>query len=100
MIQGSPGTANSQTFSNLVVNPGGSAIVLLSAASGSLVLNLGSITRNEGGTVDFTLPGGAHPQPTASTQRRPIPTASSAVGRPFRARIGPRQRHGGQHRGL
>ena len=71
VIQGSPGTANSQTFSSLVVNPGGSAIVLLSAASDSLVLNLGSITRNEGGTVDFTLPSGAQSATNGITTTTP-----------------------------
>jgi fibronectin-binding autotransporter adhesin len=58
-IQGNANTANSQQFNGLTVSPGCSAIVL-TAASNPLVLNLGSISRpGAGGTVDFTLPGGA-----------------------------------------
>ncbi len=61
-IQGSlsGGTTNSQRFNGLAVNQGSSAIVLISAGtSDSLLLSMGSISRNAGGTLDFTLPGGA-----------------------------------------
>ena len=57
-LQGNPGTSNSQQFNGLTVNSGCSAIVLSAAASNSLLLSLGAISRGPGGTVDFTLPGG------------------------------------------
>ncbi len=54
-----PATLNSQTFSKLTLNSGGSDITLSKNDAGnSLLLDIGSITRNVGGTVDFTLPSG------------------------------------------
>jgi fibronectin-binding autotransporter adhesin len=76
-IQGNAGTlysgstANSQRFNGLVVGPGSSAIVLTSASSNSLVLNLGSISRSPGGTVDFTLPSGAQSASNGITTTTP-----------------------------
>ena len=57
-------TANSfttsQTFAGLTLNAGASVVSVLIPSSGSngTVLNLGAITPNAGGTVNFTLPTG------------------------------------------
>lgn len=52
--------STSQTFSGLVLNAGASGVTVALPANGSdgTVLNLGAITVNAGGTVNFTLPTG------------------------------------------
>jgi len=58
-LTGKASTTNSQRFAALSVNTGASAIVLnANATSNPLLLTLGAITPNGGGTVDFTLPTG------------------------------------------
>ena len=58
-VQGKASANNTQEFAaGLTVNPGGSAVVLAAGASGKLLLNVGSITRMPGGTIDFTTSGG------------------------------------------
>jgi len=49
---------NNQTVNNVTVNAGQSAVVATSAGVGTAV-TLGTITRNAGGLVDFTLPAGS-----------------------------------------
>jgi fibronectin-binding autotransporter adhesin len=59
-VVGKASTTNSQTFASLTVNPGGSAIIVTpNVTANPLLVALTSITRNLGGTVDFTLPSGA-----------------------------------------
>ncbi len=60
-VIGSSSAANSQQFNGMQVSSGASsAIQLVSGASPqNLSLSLGSISRNLGGTIDFTLPSGA-----------------------------------------
>jgi fibronectin-binding autotransporter adhesin len=58
-LTGKASTTNSQQVSGLTVNPGVSAIALnANATANPLLLNLGAITRNVGGTVNFTQPTG------------------------------------------
>ena len=58
-LTGLASTTNSQRFNGLTVNSGGSSIQLAANATANpLLLSLGAITRNAGGTVDFTLPTG------------------------------------------
>ncbi len=47
-------TATSQTFASTTVNPGFSIVAGTQVTSGALTINLGAITHNVGGTVDFT----------------------------------------------
>ena len=56
LLKGKASATNSQTFANTTINAGASSIVANSGSGGSLSLALGAITRNPGGTVDFTLP--------------------------------------------
>ncbi|HYE21247.1 MAG TPA: autotransporter-associated beta strand repeat-containing protein, partial [Tepidisphaeraceae bacterium] len=57
-MQGKNSTDNSQTFAGTLVDAGASAIALTAAGTpGNVLLNAGPITRNAGGTVDFSLPG-------------------------------------------
>ena len=70
-IQGKLSTTNSQQFNGLTVNPGCSAIVLTAGTSNPLLLSLGSISRNAGGTVDFTLPGGTQSATNGITTTTP-----------------------------
>jgi autotransporter-associated beta strand protein len=55
-VLGKTGSANSQQFNGLTINPNASGISVTSG--GTTTLTLGAITRNQGGTVDFTLPSG------------------------------------------
>ncbi len=58
-LTGKASTTNSQTVASTTVALGGSAISLTANATANpLVLNLGAITRNAGGVVNFTLPTG------------------------------------------
>ncbi|KQZ73892.1 hypothetical protein ASE06_16385 [Sphingopyxis sp. Root214] len=54
-LTGAAGGVNSQTFDGLNVTAGNNRIVATSGAGGSMVLNLGTLTRT-GGLLDFTLP--------------------------------------------
>ncbi len=58
-IQGKASSTNNQSLGGLTLNPGASAIVLTANVSNQLLLSMGNITRNPGGTVDFTPPAGA-----------------------------------------
>ena len=59
ILTGSAGATNSQTFAGTNLLPGASTIVLTSATSNPLAVNLGStFTHTTGGTVDLTLPAG------------------------------------------
>ena len=55
-LAGSAGAANSQAFASTLVDGGASALSLAAGSSGSVALNLGTLTRNPGGTVDIGLP--------------------------------------------
>lgn len=56
---GKASTTNSQTFASTAVNLGGTNVSLTANPTANpLLLSLGAITRNAGGTVNFTLPTG------------------------------------------
>ena len=55
-VRGNLSVANSQQFNGLTVNAGASALQVFSGSGGTANVSLGAITRNVGGTVDFTLP--------------------------------------------
>ncbi|MEI6035812.1 MAG: autotransporter-associated beta strand repeat-containing protein, partial [Verrucomicrobiae bacterium] len=56
---GKASNTNSQTVNGTTLNAGASALTLAANATANpLLLNLGAITRNVGGTVDFTQPTG------------------------------------------
>ena len=56
---GSSGVASSQTLASMTVTANSASALVLDANTGSgTVLNVGAVTRNTGGTVDFTLPSG------------------------------------------
>ncbi len=58
-VTGKSSTATTQTVNGLTLNSGASNISVFQAATpNAVVLNLGSITRNPGATVNFTLPPG------------------------------------------
>lgn len=50
------GVTTSQTFASTTINPGGSSITVNSNSGTATNVVLGAITRNAGGTVDYTLP--------------------------------------------
>ncbi|MGA2498693.1 MAG: autotransporter-associated beta strand repeat-containing protein, partial [Tepidisphaeraceae bacterium] len=57
-LTGKASATNTQTFNGLTLNPGGSAIVMApNATANPLLLTLGTITRNPGSTIDFTISG-------------------------------------------
>ena len=55
-LTGGAAVTNSQTFNNLVLNPGDSAISATVGASGTINLALGAITTSTGGFLNFVLP--------------------------------------------
>jgi fibronectin-binding autotransporter adhesin len=55
---GFAGGTNSQTFASTLVHAGANAVGATIGAGGTVALNLGALTRNVGGTVDYTLPAG------------------------------------------
>ena len=58
-LTGKASTINTQRFNGLTLNPGASSIVMnADVTANPLLLNLGALTHNIGGTVDFTLPTG------------------------------------------
>jgi autotransporter-associated beta strand protein len=57
-LAGKASTTNDQTVNGTTLNAGASAITLGNATSNPLALTLGTVTRNVGGTVAFTNPGG------------------------------------------
>jgi len=63
--------ANSQTFLSTLVDGGASAVVLAPGAGGSMALNLGTLSRNIGGTVDITLPTGTQSSTNGVTASSP-----------------------------
>ena len=68
VISGTSGI-NSQTFSGTTINNGYNAIIATNNPGGSIVVNLGGITRNTGnGVVDFTLPGSGKLTTTTACQ--------------------------------
>ena len=87
-LQGKAGTANSQRFNGLAVNPGCSAVVLTAGTSNPLLLSLGGISRSPGGTVDFTLPSGTQSASNGITTTTPNTAASSAAMRRSAGPIG------------
>lgn len=64
IVQPKASTNNSQTFNGLVLNQGNNQIKALTASGAGILLNLGSITRTEGGVINFALPGAAAPSAT------------------------------------
>jgi autotransporter-associated beta strand protein len=74
---GKASTTNSQQFNGLTINQGGSKISLAADVTANpLSLNIGAITRNTGGTMDFALPAGAQ----ASTNGVLTPSPANAAG--------------------
>lgn len=71
------GTASTQTFTGTTVNAGSSAITASQNGGGAgMLLQLTGITRNAGGTVDFTNPSGA----PSATNGITTTTANNAAG--------------------
>ena len=66
-IQGKLSVANSQRFNGLTVNAGASALQAVSGSGGTVSVSLGAITRNAGGTIDFTLPASGGIATTTTT---------------------------------
>ena len=58
LLTGSNAATNSQTFASTTVSQGNSGIALTGNGANALLLSLGAITRNAGGTLDITLPTG------------------------------------------
>ncbi|MGC3992464.1 MAG: autotransporter-associated beta strand repeat-containing protein [Chthoniobacteraceae bacterium] len=55
-----PNVTSTQAFTSTTINSGASAITAsTNGGGGSVLLTLNGLTRNAGGTVDFTLPSGA-----------------------------------------
>ena len=55
-IEGNAGAVNNQRFNGLTVNAGASVLQAVSNVGGAADVSLGAISRNVGGTIDFTLP--------------------------------------------
>lgn len=56
-LTGKASTLNSQTFNGLTLNAGSTQFTATAGATGgSMTANLGTVTRNTGGTINFTLP--------------------------------------------
>jgi len=55
-VKGSATGTTAQTVNGLTLNPGAAAVSVNSNGGSGTSLSLGSITRNVGGTIDFTLP--------------------------------------------
>lgn len=67
-LTGLANAANSQRFNNLTLNAGASAIQLnADVTANPLLLTLGTITRNTGGTLNFTLPIGTQDAANGAT---------------------------------
>ena len=58
-VFGAPAATNSQSVGNVTLGPGASAIQAITGFGGTLNVAMGSITRNTGGMINFTLPGNA-----------------------------------------
>lgn len=58
-LTGAPALANSQTFGSTLVAAGASSASATIGAGGTVALNLGALTRNTAGTIDFVVPAGA-----------------------------------------
>lgn len=76
---GKASTTNSQTFASTTLTAGNASALRLTAnvTANPLLLNLGSITRGAGSTLDITLPAG--PQSTTNGVRSPITTINNSV---------------------
>ena len=57
-VTGSAGLNNSQAFGGLTLNPGAAAAAATIGTGGKVLVNLGGITRNAGGTLNLTQPSG------------------------------------------
>ena len=57
-LTGAASGTNSQTFASTLIDAGANAAGATIGAGGTVALNLGTVTRNVGGTVDFTIPAG------------------------------------------
>ncbi|MGA2498363.1 MAG: autotransporter-associated beta strand repeat-containing protein, partial [Tepidisphaeraceae bacterium] len=77
-LTGKASTGNSQSFASTLVDAGASAAALTIGTSGTVALNLGALTRNAGGTVDFTLPAGTQSS-TNGVIRNPAGTAGTLL---------------------
>lgn len=77
LLSGSSTTANSQTFNGLTIAEGKSTISLVPNANAqNLVLNLGTITAQPGGSINFILPTGTQ----NATNGIRTTTANTAAG--------------------
>jgi autotransporter-associated beta strand protein len=56
-VQPKANNSNSQSFGSLTLNEGNNQIKAGTATGGGILLNLGAITHNAGGIINFTLPG-------------------------------------------
>ena len=78
-LLGSPAATNSQAFNGTAVNAGASAIALIPNGGGTTNLNLGTITRNLGGTVDFNVLGSGAIQTSSGTASTILTDANGAA---------------------
>ena len=81
-LAGSAAAANSQTFASTLVNGGASALALTAGTNGgAVVLNLGTLSQNPGGTVDIGLPTGGTSQTSTNgvTLSNPGPAGTLVV---------------------
>ena len=57
-LTGAAAGTNSQTFASTLIDAGANTAGGTIGAGGTVALNLGTVTRNAGGTIDFTIPAG------------------------------------------
>lgn len=68
--------SNSQTLVSTTVNGGASAVTLTAGATGTVVANLGTLTRTLAGTLDITLPAGVQSVTNGVTVSNPGPAGT------------------------
>lgn len=68
---GAASVANSQSFSSTLFDAGSDAVGATIGTGGSVAINLGTISRNVGATVDFTLPAGTQSATNGITVANP-----------------------------
>ncbi len=89
-LGGAPAGLNGQTFASTLVDAGASAVALNAGASGTMLLNLGALSRNIAGTLDITPSAGiqnasngvvvANPGPAGTLVTSASGTAYATVG--------------------
>ncbi len=58
ILNGAASASNVQSFATTLLGGGASSVSLTGGSGGSVALNLGTLTRNTAGTIDFVLPTG------------------------------------------